>query len=86
MRENDIFGVKPFNELLEIIKEEMKKIYEKNIPEEDKDLYNLSEKEIEEEWKKLLKEYKVEEICSIRQDKKMVKEYFIIVLNTKLLF
>ena len=66
--------------------EEMKKIYEKNIPEEDKDLYNLSEKEIEEEWKKLLKEYKVEEICSIRQDKKMVKEYFIIVLNTKLLF
>ena len=58
--------------------EEIKKLYEKSLPEEDKDLYNLSEKEIEEEWKKILKEYKVEEICSIRQDKKMIKEYLII--------
>ena len=51
MRENDIFGVKPFSELLEIIKEEI----------------NIS-------LEKILKEYKVEEICSIRQDKKMIKE------------
>jgi hypothetical protein len=58
--------------------EEIKKLYEKSLPEEDKDLYNLSEKEIEEEWKKILKEYKVEEVCSIRQDKKMIKEYLII--------
>ena len=29
MRENDIFGVKPFNELLEIIKEEMNNSLEK---------------------------------------------------------
>ena len=54
--------------------EKVKDIYEKNIPEEDKDLYELSEKEIEQEWKKILKEYKVEEICNIRQDKKMIKE------------
>ena len=52
----------------------IKEIYEKNIVKEDKNLYNLKEKEIEEEWKKLLKEYKVEEVCKIRQDKKMVKE------------
>ena len=54
--------------------EKVKEIYEKSIPEEDKDLYELNEKEIEQEWKKILKEYKVEEICSIRQDKKMIKE------------
>ena len=54
--------------------EKIKEIYEKSIPEEDKDLYELNEKEIEQEWKKILKEYKVEEICSIRQDKKMIKE------------
>ena len=54
--------------------EKVKDIYEKNIPEEDKDLYELNEKEIEQEWKKILKEYKVEEICNIRQDKKMIKE------------
>ena len=29
MRENDIFGVKPFNELLEIIKDEMNNSLEK---------------------------------------------------------
>ena len=52
----------------------MKEIYDKNIQEDDKDLYELNEKEIENEWKKILKEYKVEEICSIRQDKKMIKE------------
>lgn len=52
----------------------MKKIYDEKTLEEDKDLYELSEKEIENEWKKILKEYKVEEICSIRQDKKMIKE------------
>ena len=52
----------------------VKEIYDKNIPMEDKDFYDLTEKEIEQEWKKLLKEYKVEEICNIRQDKKMVKE------------
>ena len=54
--------------------EKINEIYQKNIPEEDKNLYYLTEKEIEEEWKKLLKEYKVEEICKIRQDKKMIKE------------
>ena len=52
----------------------LKEIYNKNIPEEDQNLYDLNEEEIEEEWKKLLKEYKVEEICKIRQDKKMIKE------------
>ena len=52
----------------------IKAIYEKNIFEGDRNLYYLKEKEVEEEWKKLLKEYKVEEICNIRQDKKMVKE------------
>ena len=54
--------------------EKIKEIYKKNISEEDKNLYDLNEKEIEEEWKFLLKEYKVEEICRIRQDKKMIKE------------
>ena len=54
--------------------EMVKEIYDKNIQEDDKDLYELNEKEIENEWKKILKEYKVEEICSIRQDKKMIKE------------
>ena len=55
--------------------EKVKEIYDKNIQEDDdKDLYELNEKEIENEWKKILKEYKVEEICSIRQDKKMIKE------------
>ena len=54
--------------------EKVKEIFDENLPEEDKDLYELSEKEIEQEWKKILKEYKVEEICSIRQDKKMIKE------------
>ena len=54
----------------EIIEE----IYNKIIPEEDKNLYFLNRSDIEEEWKKLLKEYKVEEICNIRQDKKMIKE------------
>ena len=59
---------------VEINWEKVKKIYDEKTLEEDKDLYELSEKEIENEWKKILKEYKVEEICSIRQDKKMVKE------------
>ena len=54
----------------EIIEE----IYNKIIPEEDKNLYFLNRNDIEKEWKKLLKEYKVEEICNIRQDKKMIKE------------
>ena len=54
--------------------EKVKEIYDENICEEDKDLYELNGKEIEQEWKKILKEYKVEEICSIRQDKKMIKE------------
>ncbi len=54
--------------------EKIKEIYKKNISEEDKNLYDLNEKEIEEVWKQLLKEYKVEEICKIRQDKKMLKE------------
>ena len=52
----------------------IKEIFEKNIAKEDKNLYYLKEKEVEEEWKSLLKEYKVEEVCKIRQDKKMVKE------------
>ena len=52
----------------------MKEIYDASITEDDKDLYELNEKEIEQEWKKILKEYQVEEICSIRQDKKMIKE------------
>ena len=52
----------------------VKEIFDKNIPLEDKDLYDLTEDEIQQEWKKLLKEYKVEEICNIRQDKKMIKE------------
>ena len=52
----------------------VKEIYDTNISEEDKDFYELDEKEIEQEWKKILKEYKVEEICNIRQDKKMIKE------------
>ena len=59
---------------VEINWEKVKKIYDEKTLEEDKDLYELSEKEIENEWKKILKEYKVEEICSIRQDKKMIKE------------
>ena len=59
---------------VEIDWEKVKEIYNKNINEEDKDLYELNEKEIEQEWKKILKEYHVEEICSIRQDKKMIKE------------
>ena len=59
---------------VEINWEKVKKIYDEKTLEEDKDLYELSEKEIEQEWKKILKEYKVEEICSIRQDKKMIKE------------
>ena len=42
--------------------EEMKKIYEKNIPEEDKDLYNLSEKEIEQARQQI----KDANICSSR--------------------
>ena len=54
--------------------DKVKENFDKNIPEEDKDLYELNEKEIEQEWKKILKEYQVEEICSIRQDKKMIKE------------
>ena len=54
--------------------DKVKENFDKNIPEEDKDLYELNEKEIEQEWKKFLKEYQVEEICSIRQDKKMIKE------------
>lgn len=54
--------------------DKIKEIYKKNIFGEDKNIYDLNEKEIEEEWKKLLKEYKVEEICKIRQDKKMIKE------------
>ena len=54
--------------------DKVKEIFDKSIPEEDKDLYELNEKEIEQEWKKFLKEYQVEEICSIRQDKKMIKE------------
>ena len=59
---------------VEIDWEKVKEIYNENINEEDKDLYELNEKEIEQEWKKILKEYHVEEICSIRQDKKMIKE------------
>ena len=59
---------------VEINWEKVKKIYDEKTLEEDKDLYELSEKEIENEWKKILKEYKVEDICSIRQDKKMIKE------------
>lgn len=59
---------------VEINWEKVKKIYDEKTLEEDKDLYELSEKDIEQEWKKILKEYKVEEICSIRQDKKMIKE------------
>ena len=54
--------------------EKIEEIYNKIIPEEDKNLYFLNRNDIEEEWKKLLKEYKVEEICNIRQDKKMIKE------------
>ena len=54
--------------------EKIEEIYNKIIPEEDKNLYFLNRSDIEEEWKKLLKEYKVEEICNIRQDKKMIKE------------
>ena len=54
--------------------EKIKEYYTKSISEEDKCLYDLNEKELEEEWKKILKEYKVEEICKIRQDKKMLKE------------
>ena len=54
--------------------EKIEQIYNKIIPEEDKDLYFLNRNDIEEEWKKLLKEYKVEEICKIRQDKRMLKE------------
>ena len=54
--------------------EKVKEIYDESITEDDKDLYELNEKEIEQEWKKILKEYQVEEICSIRQDKKMIKE------------
>jgi hypothetical protein len=62
------------NDKVKINWEKVKEIYDKNIQEDDKDLYELNEKEIENEWKKILKEYKVEEICSIRQDKKMIKE------------
>jgi hypothetical protein len=54
--------------------EKIEEIYNTIIPEEDKNLYFLNRSDIEEEWKKLLKEYKVEEICNIRQDKKMIKE------------
>ena len=54
--------------------EKIREIYKKIISEEDINFYDLNEKEIEEAWKKLLKEYKVEEICRIRQDKKMLKE------------
>ena len=54
--------------------EKVREIYKKIISEEDINFYDLNEKEIEEVWKKLLKEYKVEEICRIRQDKKMLKE------------
>ena len=46
---------------VEINWEKVKKIYDEKTLEEDKDLYELSEKEIENEWKKILKEYKVEE-------------------------
>ena len=59
---------------VEINWEKVKEIYDESITEDDKDLYELNEKEIEQEWKKILKEYQVEEICSIRQDKKMIKE------------
>ena len=59
---------------VEINWEKVKEIYDQSITEDDKDLYELNEKEIEQEWKKILKEYQVEEICSIRQDKKMIKE------------
>jgi hypothetical protein len=52
----------------------IKEILEQNLSEDDMNLYDLNEKKIEEEWKHLLKEYKVEEICRIRQDKKMIKE------------
>ena len=59
---------------VEINWEKVKEIYDQSITEDDKDLYELNGKEIEQEWKKILKEYQVEEICSIRQDKKMIKE------------
>ena len=54
--------------------DKIKEIFKKNLSEEDQNIYDLNEKEIEEEWRKILKEYKVEEICKIRQDKKMIKE------------
>ena len=55
----------------------IREIYMQEFNEEEMGLYELDEKEIEHEWKKFLKEYKVDEICSIRQDRKMIKEYFI---------
>ena len=62
------------NDKIKIDWEKIKEYYIECIPKEDKSLYDLNEKDLEEEWKKLLKEYKVEEICKIRQDKKMLKE------------
>ena len=54
--------------------EKIEEIYNNTIPKEDKNLYHLTKNDVEQEWKRLLKEYKVEEICTIRQDKKMIKE------------
>ena len=41
MRENDIFGVKPFNELLEIIKDEINNSLEKILGKQYDDFYKF---------------------------------------------